>query len=435
MASSAPTTRPPEAWLAEAQGAERAGRPQEAARLLAAADAAHPGHPAILNARGAHALRSGDAAAARDFHAAAAAADPAATQLWINLAAACRALGDDAGEQAALERALETDQRAFMALLRLAELHERRGEHAQATPRWNAVLTLAGQLAEIPPGLQPILAHAQAYVARQMADFARVMEEGLDPLRAPLPPAERRRFDACLDVILGRRRIYLNEPEGLHYPFLPADEFFDEAHFPWFAELEAATPVIRAELEALMARGAPGLEPYVAMAPGTPANKWSPLDHKLDWGAVFLWKFGERIDAACAACPETARIIERLPLADMPGRAPTAFFSIIRPKTRLPAHTGVSNVRAIVHLPLIVPPGCGFRVGGETRQWIEGKAFAFDDTIEHEAWNDSDRPRAILILDTWNPHLSEAERALMRRFFQVADGSGHNPAGRTAVAD
>jgi aspartyl/asparaginyl beta-hydroxylase (cupin superfamily) len=74
-------------------------------------------------------------------------------------------------------------------------------------------------------------------------------------------------------------------------------------------------------------------------------------------------------------------------------------------------------------------------VGGETRAWREGEAFAFDDTIEHEAWNDSDELRAILILDTWNPHLTEAERMLMRRFFEVADASGHNPYGRTAVAD
>ena len=139
MASS-PQARSPEAWLAEAQAAQRSGRGGDAARILEAASAAHPGHPAILNAQGVQALRAGDAAAARAFHAAAAEADPGAAQLWINLAAACRALRDDAGEQVALERALEADQRAFMALLRLAELHERRGEHALATPRWSAVL-------------------------------------------------------------------------------------------------------------------------------------------------------------------------------------------------------------------------------------------------------------------------------------------------------
>ena len=81
----------------------------------------------------------------------------------------------------------------------------------------------------------------------------------------------------------------------------------------------------------------------------------------------------------------------------------------------------MTNTRAIVHLALDVPPGCGFRVGGETREWVEGRAFAFDDTIEHEAWNDSDRRRAVLILDSWNPHLDEAEREAVTAYFAASD--------------
>lgn len=435
MTAPAPLAAEVAAILQRAGEAGRKGQPQEAARLLGEAARRAPGHPAVLNALGLAAQRAGDHAAAARHYGEAARADPQALALWINLAAARRALGDAPGEEAALSHALELDQRDFMTNLRLAELHERTGDLPRATVRWNAVLLLAAQMAERPAGIEPVLAHAREFVARQMAAFGASMEAGLDPLREGLERRERRRFDACLDAVLGRRQIHHNVCEGVHFPFLPADEFFDREHFPWFAELEAATPVIRAELEALMASGFEGLEPYVAMAPGTPPNKWSALDHRLDWSAFFLWKFGQRIDAACARCPQTARVVEALPLADMPGRAPTVFFSLIRPRTRLPAHTGVSNVRAIVHLPLVVPEGCGFRVGGETRQWRVGEAFAFDDTIDHEAWNDSDELRAILILDSWNPHLSEVERALMRRFFEVADTSGHNPFGRTAVAD
>jgi aspartyl/asparaginyl beta-hydroxylase (cupin superfamily) len=64
-------------------------------------------------------------------------------------------------------------------------------------------------------------------------------------------------------------------------------------------------------------------------------------------------------------------------------------------------------------LPLVVPPGCGFRVGAEQREWVPGKALVFDDTFEHEAWNDSDTPRAVLIIDIWSPFLSVAERELV----------------------
>jgi aspartyl/asparaginyl beta-hydroxylase (cupin superfamily) len=77
-----------------------------------------------------------------------------------------------------------------------------------------------------------------------------------------------------------------------------------------------------------------------------------------------------------------------------------------------------------------VPEGCGFRVGGETRLWREGEAFAFDDTIEHEAWNESNSLRAVLIFDVWNPHLTKVEQTMLQRFYSVADASGHNPEPR-----
>ena len=71
------------------------------------------------------------------------------------------------------------------------------------------------------------------------------------------------------------------------------------------------------------------------------------------------------------------------------------------------------NTRLTVHLPLIIPPGCTFRVGGQQRPWELGKAIVFDDSIEHEVWNESDVPRAVLIFDIWSPFLTLAERDLV----------------------
>ena len=85
----------------------------------------------------------------------------------------------------------------------------------------------------------------------------------------------------------------------------------------------------------------------------------------------------------------------------------------LAPHSHIPAHTGVTNTRLIVHLGLIVPPSCRFRVGNETREWREGEAFVFDDSIEHEAWNDGDDLRVVLIFDIWNPNLSAAEREMV----------------------
>jgi aspartyl/asparaginyl beta-hydroxylase (cupin superfamily) len=81
-----------------------------------------------------------------------------------------------------------------------------------------------------------------------------------------------------------------------------------------------------------------------------------------------------------------------------------------------------------VHLPLIVPEGCRFRVGGDTRSWEVGRAWVFDDTIDHEAWNTSDELRAILIFDVWNPYITPIERDLLRSFYDatVSMGEGSN---------
>jgi len=95
----------------------------------------------------------------------------------------------------------------------------------------------------------------------------------------------------------------------------------------------------------------------------------------------------------------------------VPGASPNAMFSLLAPRTRIPPHTGVANTRLVCHLPLIVPPDCGFRVGQTTREWRVGEAFVFDDTIEHEAWNDSDELRVVLIIDLWPPALGPSDRA------------------------
>ena len=84
-----------------------------------------------------------------------------------------------------------------------------------------------------------------------------------------------------------------------------------------------------------------------------------------------------------------------------------------QPTTHIPPHTGSTNARLLVHLPLILPGPARFRVGNELRSWRMGEAWAFDDTIEHEAWNDADQLRVILIFDVWNPLLTEAERDLV----------------------
>lgn len=418
--------------LDTARTAQQRGDTAAAERAYRAMLDADPGNAQAANSLGIIAMDRGDLAEAEALFLKAVAADPKESALWMNVAKARRLKGDDEGERQSLESALALDQRNFMALLRKAELHERLGEPGGAVAAWRAVMALAAQAESIPAALKERIDHARNYVAGQVAAFDMHLEAALEPARDGLSGSELRRFNACVDVMLGKRQIFANECHGVHFPFLPADEYFDRAHFPWLGALEARTDVIREELRALVDSGHEGFRPYVSQDSGTPENKWTPLDKSLDWSALFLWEYGVRNDDACGRCPQTAAALAAVPQSHIPSRAPTAFFSLLKPHSHIPPHTGVTNLRTIIHLPLIVPEGCRFRVGGETRPWREGEAFAFDDTIDHEAWNDSDDLRAVLIFDVWNPYLTEAERRLMCLLFEVSDASVLNPAGGKA---
>ena len=407
--------------LAEAQKAMLAGQAASAKQHLEAVLAVDDREPTARNALGLFALDQGDARAAAAHFEIACDRDPKAQPLWMNLARAHRELGDSEAERAALEKVLTIDQRDLLALIRLAELHERLGEEALGAKRWGGVVALSSVIPDRSPELERIIDHAKAFVQTHRQHLANAIDAKLADDLSGASARDRRRLQAAADHWLGRRGIYANHCEGLHYPFLPADEFFDREHFPWLEQLEAATPEILQELQAILAERDSGLAPYISMPPGVPPNKWSKLDKSLDWGAFHLWKEGVRMDEACARAPRTTALVESLPLCRIEGRAPAVFFSILKAGSHIPPHTGVTNVRSIVHLPLIVPEGCGFRVGGETREWRVGEAFVFDDTIEHEAWNRSDQDRAILIIDTWNPHLSEHEREMIVRFYEAAD--------------
>lgn len=397
------------------------GNVELAAAQIKAADKALMKTPEALNLRGMLALRQGHPQEALVFFKKAAALDPTDTSLLINIATAQRQRGADEEERLALQAVLDLDQRHLIAQLRLAELQERLNEESLASESWAKVVALSVNVTPMPPGLADAVAHGRRYVENYRKGLAERLELGMAAALSNSDWPSRRRFQACLDVEFGRRQLFTPQCSGLHYPFLPADEFFDRHHFPWLMDLESKTDAIRKEFEAVYKNHGDWLRPYVQQEPGTPQNKWTPLNGSADWSACFLWKYGVRHEAVCRLCPITAAALEAVPRADIPGRAPSAFFSILKPHSHIPAHTGVTNSRAIIHLPLIVPKACGFRVGGETRIWAEGEAFAFDDSIEHEAWNKSDDMRVVLIFDVWNPYLSTAEQGLLKQFFMLAD--------------
>lgn len=400
--------------LAEASRARQEGRLNDARGLLADLVRDVPGFGPAWNMLGLVELDLGNAAEAEKSLQRAVDADPAAPFPLFNLSRAQRALGRREDEFASIEAALSRDAFFLPAVLAKAEVLRALGRELEALELLRLLFSGLPANLQVPEPLARQLAAARALLdahnARKLDHFA----AAVDTVAAADPGADLTRARAFAEQRAGRRQVFQQHPMDGHFPYLPAIEFFAREHFPWFAELEAQTATIRSELLGLWAEENPNFRPYVTYEAGAPVGDWGELNWSPRWSAFFLWENGARHEGNCARCPQSAAIIAKLPLLDIPGKSPTVMFSILQPRTRIPPHTGSSNIRTTIHLPLVVPPGCGFRVGAETREWVEGEAWAFDDTIEHEAWNDSDQVRAILILDGWNPLLTEAERAVSR---------------------
>jgi len=396
------------------KAASAAGRNAESDQLLARVAQLAPAHPAVLNELGLRMMQRGESARARELFQRATQADPSHPNLWSNLAQSLQELKLLPDALDAIERALALEPRHLASLLQKGVLLEATGDPRNAARSWRNALATLPRDAKPPETAAAMIEHARAAIAADDAALATAMEERLAAIRERHGGGEFRRVQHCIDLLSGRRTRFSPQPTFMYFPEIPAVEFFDRADFPWLDAIEAATDEIRAELMSVLVADREGLEPYIAYPEGTPLNQWKELNKSRRWSAYFLWNQSKPQRAHLARCPRTAEVLKIAPQCDVAARGPTAFFSILEPGTRIPPHTGVTNTRLTVHLPLIVPPDCGFRVGSETRRWVPGKAWVFDDTMEHEAWNLSDVPRAILIFDVWNPFLTPAERDLIR---------------------
>ncbi len=396
----------------EALQAGARGDAQRANRLWQSILAQAPDHPRALRSLSHAAFQAGDRPQARALLERLVAVDGRDVQQWLNLAVVCLAMGDDGGEEAAIRGALTLDAYDLVALLMRSRLYIRQGKRQAAAAACAAVAAVAPPLQTLAPDLQPAVREALAWHDAYSREFGSYLDDFLAPQLKALEGEDLRRFRDSLDVMVGRKRRYDSQPAMFHYQGLAPVSFFERSDFPWLDAFEAATGEIRGEFLAVMG-SAEGFSPYINYSDDQPLAQWAELNRSTSWNAFRLIDNGEPVPGNAARCPRTMALLGGAPQPDQPGRTPSAMFSVLKPRTRIPPHTGVSNVRLVTHVPLIVPAGCGFRVGNDTRLWDEGKAWVFDDTIEHEAWNDSDQMRVVLIFDIWHPGLSQAERAMI----------------------
>jgi aspartate beta-hydroxylase len=257
---------------------------------------------------------------------------------------------------------------------------------------------------------------SRATVAENNRRLEAFLAERLPPSDATQPA----RFRESIDILLGRQRRYTHEPTQFYYPRLDQKYFFERELFPWLDAFDASVEEIRQEFLKVHEEDR-GFSPYIVFDERLPVNQFRELNNSTRWNAFHLLQHGEPVEANASRCPRTMELLATAPQPRMPGRGPNAMFSLLAPRTTIPAHTGVHNTRLVVHVPLIIPQGCIYRVGSDMRPWTVGEAFVFDDTIEHEARNDSDELRVILMFDIWRPDLSAEERGLLAQLAGALD--------------
>jgi aspartyl/asparaginyl beta-hydroxylase (cupin superfamily) len=361
----------------------------------------------LLEQQADRAAAAGDYGAAKSLLEQAAAAGAASAGLWTKISAMCKASGDFRGALAAIDRALAISPLDFSALLARAVILDNLGD-PDAGEAYGHALAQIHPDEEIPGPWQAAVAHAR----KRNGEYRSALEQHLSKnLPSGLTPAEQSRAERFISNRSRNTRHYHQEPCDFHYPGLPEIEFHDRELFPGLVGLEDATAAIRAEFDALIAAEAAEMVPYIQYPDRVPLRQWKELNNNPKWTAIHLLQNGWPVDVNARHCPQTMDAISKMDQPQVPGASPVAMFSLLAPRTRIPPHKGVANTRLVCHLPLIVPPNCGFRVGATTREWRVGEAFVFDDTIEHEAWNESDELRVVLILDLWPPALGPNERS------------------------
>ena len=202
--------------------------------------------------------------------------------------------------------------------------------------------------------------------------------------------------DKVRDFVLVRGRRIIKKIQVLmgRYSLIGDHQFFSPSVFPWISELEANWPSIREELDQVLTRR-DDIPNFQDISPDQ-----AHLAKEDRWKTFFFFGYGIDAPGNCSRCPKTSALLKRLP------NIKTAFFSILAPQTRIPPHCGPYKGVLRYHLALIVPEpaeGCALRVGETVAHWEEGKSLLFDDTFEHEVWNETDGTRVILFMDVLRP--------------------------------
>jgi aspartyl/asparaginyl beta-hydroxylase (cupin superfamily) len=371
------------------------------------------------------ALESGDALAARRHFDSIIAAGLGDAPACIMLAIACQKLGDMEAVQKAIDTALAHDPRNIHALLMKAERLAATGNTRVAAQFYGAAVALASLVKDLPPMLVDFVRHAAEARDRIGAHFEAHLRDGLGAAAGEMLAASPR-FERSIGMLAGNRQVYGQQPRDYYFPELPQVQFYPRDQVAWLDAVEAAANEIRVELKAVLLRDR-GLVPRIQDRRDVPHGDTHGLMDSLDWSAFYLCRDGVTVEENAAQCPRTMAALANAPLPRIKGREPSVLFSILKPGLHVAAHHGRLNTMLTCHLPLEVPAGASLRVGDDQREWHSGKAWAFDDSIEHEWRNPGGGTLSVLSFDVWRPEISEQERRAVTALLEAMDSYGAGP--------
>jgi aspartyl/asparaginyl beta-hydroxylase (cupin superfamily) len=185
----------------------------------------------------------------------------------------------------------------------------------------------------------------------------------------------------------------LQKPDN-YFPGLRSQPVYDKSEFTWVPRLVSDFETIRQEVLDFSTSLTLDAQPQGLTDQGR-------------WSVLYFYAGGRRVEATTRACPRTSGVIDSIPGA---GKAGQTYLSVLRGGTHIKRHFGPTNTRLRCHLGIVVPDGARIRVGEEAYEWREGQCLIFDDSFDHEVWNDSANERVVLIIDFWHPDLTSAER-------------------------
>ncbi len=231
----------------------------------------------------------------------------------------------------------------------------------------------------------------------------------------------KRIYDAVWPQVDVRDFTYKDEnqkPHLFYIPGLSAVPYFARENLDWVDDVEATFGKVKDEVLSNMDLEGDG-KPYLPQDMPLSGEHWDKIVGKMNWASVHLYKQGEANEDVIAKFPQVMKALKNVPLALIGGNPSEVFISVLKPETKIPPHFGVANNVLTVHFPLLVPEGCGLRVGQDKFLQKEGEIIAFDDSFDHEAWNPSPDPRIVLIFEVWHPDLTVLEQQAVSATFEA----------------